>query len=122
MGPGRTVAGTGTDDRDVPTLRRAGPLLLFVIGDIPDAGTHTPVGVAAGEACGCALARAAGGLALPMATSYVELITRFPCAGGAAAFAGDHLAAGVPGGGGEHRAAVGHLPQLVATPAVPPAP
>ncbi len=92
MGPARSAAGTGTDDQGAPALRRAitrRALLLFVIGDILGAGIYTLVGVAAGEARGAlwlALLVALG-LALLTAASYVELITRFPRAGGAAVFA-----------------------------------
>ena len=92
MGSGDSATATGTDDRGAPTLRRAitrRALLMFVIGDILGAGIYTLVGVAAAEARGAlwlALLVALG-LALLTAASYVELVTRFPHAGGAAVFA-----------------------------------
>lgn len=83
---------TGTGTRPDTSLRRAVSgrmLLLFVIGDVLGAGIYTLVGEAAAEAGGAlwiALAVALG-LALLTAASYVELVTRFPRAGGAAVFA-----------------------------------
>ncbi|WP_219414111.1 APC family permease [Pseudonocardia nigra] len=82
------VSGTHEDTR----LRRAVSgkvLLLFVIGDVLGAGIYTLVGEASAEAGGAlwlALLVALG-LALLTAASYVELVTRFPRAGGAAVFA-----------------------------------
>jgi basic amino acid/polyamine antiporter, APA family len=79
--------------QDAPArLRRAitrRALLLFVIGDVLGAGIYTLVGEAAAQARGAlwlALSVALG-LALLTAASYVELVTRFPSAGGAAVFA-----------------------------------
>jgi basic amino acid/polyamine antiporter, APA family len=75
-----------------PGLRRVitrRTLLFFVVGDILGAGIYTLVGEAAGQARGAlwlALLVALG-LALLTAASYVELVTRFPRAGGAAVFA-----------------------------------
>jgi basic amino acid/polyamine antiporter, APA family len=84
---------TGQDTTTESTsLSRAvgGPLLLlFVLGDVLGAGIYTLVGEVAGRA-GHALWLAlavAMGLALLTAASYVELVTRFPRAGGAALFA-----------------------------------
>ena len=84
-----------TESRDADTgtpLKRAlgGKLLtLFVVGDVLGAGIYTLVGEAgarAGGALWLALLVALG-LALLTAGSYVELVTRFPRAGGAALFA-----------------------------------
>jgi basic amino acid/polyamine antiporter, APA family len=77
--------------QDTPLKRALGPglLTLFVIGDVLGAGIYTLVGEAAARAGGAlwlALLVALG-LALLTAASYVELVTRFPRAGGAALFA-----------------------------------
>jgi basic amino acid/polyamine antiporter, APA family len=85
---GEAAAGTSEE----PQLRRAitgNALLLFVVGDVLGAGIYTLVGEAAVQARGAlwlALLVALG-LALLTAASYVELVTRFPRAGGAAVFA-----------------------------------
>jgi amino acid transporter len=80
-----------TTTTESTSLTRAvgGPLLLFVLGDVLGAGIYTLVGEVAGRA-GNALwlpLAVALGLALLTAASYVELVTRFPRAGGAALFA-----------------------------------
>jgi amino acid transporter len=83
---------TTTSSSEEPRLRRAitrRALLLFVVGDVLGAGIYTLVGEAAAQARGTlwlALLVALG-LALLTAASYVELVTRFPRAGGAAVFA-----------------------------------
>ncbi|MDQ0755093.1 APC family permease [Arthrobacter sp. B3I4] len=67
-----------------------GPLLyLFILGDVLGAGIYALVGKVAGEVGGAiwiplALALI---LALLTATSYAELVTKYPKAGGAAVFA-----------------------------------
>jgi amino acid transporter len=75
-----------------PTLRRAisrRALLLFVIGDVLGAGIYTLVGEVAAEARGALWLALLVALAMALLTaaSYVELVTRFPRAGGAAVFA-----------------------------------
>jgi APA family basic amino acid/polyamine antiporter len=86
------VTGQDTTTTESTSLSRAvgGPLLLlFVLGDVLGAGIYTLVGEVAGRAGNAlwlALAVALG-LALLTAASYVELVTRFPRAGGAALFA-----------------------------------
>jgi basic amino acid/polyamine antiporter, APA family len=140
MGSGDSATATGTDGQDAPSrLRRAitrRALLLFVIGDVLGAGIYTLVGEAAAQARGVlwlALAIALG-LALLTAGSYVELVTRFPRAGGAAVFAHRAfrsdavsflvgfcgLAAGVTSVGALSLAFAGeYLDELVALPTLP---
>ena len=93
MSPGEPASATTPADQDPPpALRRAitrRALLLFVVGDVLGAGIYTLVGEAAARAHGAlwlALLVALG-LALLTAAAYVELVTRFPRAGGAAVFA-----------------------------------
>jgi amino acid transporter len=127
-------------DQDAPApLRRAitrRALLLFVVGDVLGAGIYTLVGETAALARGTlwlALLVALG-LALITAAAYVELVTRFPRAGGAAVFAHRAyrsdaaafligfcgLAAGVTSVGALALAFAGeYLDALVALPAVP---
>ncbi|GGL78100.1 APC family permease [Glutamicibacter protophormiae] len=67
-----------------------GPLLyLFILGDILGAGVYALVGEVASEAGGAIWAPlfVALILALLTATSYAELVTKYPKAGGAAIFA-----------------------------------
>lgn len=67
-----------------------GPLLyLFILGDILGAGIYALVGEVAAEAGGAIWAplMVALMLALLTATSYAELVTKYPKAGGAAIFA-----------------------------------
>ncbi|WP_417372347.1 APC family permease [Glutamicibacter protophormiae] len=67
-----------------------GPLLyLFILGDILGAGVYALVGEVAAEAGGAIWAPllVALVLALLTATSYAELVTKYPKAGGAAIFA-----------------------------------
>jgi APA family basic amino acid/polyamine antiporter len=84
-----TGAATGAA---APGLRRAisrRVLLLFVIGDVLGAGIYTLVGEVATEARGALWLALLVALAMALLTaaSYVELVTRFPRAGGAAVFA-----------------------------------
>jgi amino acid transporter len=75
-----------------PPLKRAigrRGLLLLVVGDVLGAGIYTLVGEVAGEAGGALWLALLVALAMALLTaaSYVELVTRFPRAGGAAVFA-----------------------------------
>lgn len=82
---------TSTDT--VPTgLRRAvtGPLLyLFVLGDVLGAGVYALIGEMAGTAGGLVWLSFVVALAMAMltATSYAELVTKYPRAGGSAVYA-----------------------------------
>ncbi|MGA8211745.1 MAG: APC family permease [Nocardioidaceae bacterium] len=91
-----------TDDRQAddashhpggePSLRRVmGPrlLLLFIVGDILGTGVYALTGQVAGEVGGAAWAPflAAFAVATVTALSYLELVTRFPQAAGAALYA-----------------------------------
>lgn len=82
-----------TDQRDDDTrLRRGvtGPLLLlFVLGDVLGAGVYALVGTIAAEVGGAVWLPlvVALGMAMLTATSYAELVTKYPRAGGAAVFA-----------------------------------
>ena len=72
-------------------LKRAiGPklLLLFIIGDILGTGIYALVGKVAGEVGGAAWLPliVAFVIALLTAASYLELVTKYPKAGGAATF------------------------------------
>ena len=74
------------------TLTRAitGPLLfVFILGDVLGAGIYALVGVIAGEVGGAVWVPLLVALvmALLTATSYAELVTKYPRAGGAAVFA-----------------------------------
>src|SRR4051794_5712969 len=73
-------------------LRRAvtGPLLfLFILGDVLGAGVYALVGVLADEAGGMVWLPllVALGMALLTASSYAELVTKYPQAGGSAVYA-----------------------------------
>jgi APA family basic amino acid/polyamine antiporter len=91
-----TSAGTTATGR--PELKRVmgpGLLLLFVIGDILGTGVYALTGKVAGEVGGavwlpflCAFV-----VAILTATSYLELVTKYPLAGGAAAYT--HRAFGI---------------------------
>ncbi|MGL4173666.1 MAG: APC family permease [Actinomycetota bacterium] len=79
-------------DRSTPQLRRAisGRLLfLFILGDVLGAGVYVLIGEIALEVGGPVWLPllVALGLALLTATSYAELVTKYPQAGGAAAYA-----------------------------------
>jgi amino acid transporter len=93
---------THTEERDVngpePDLKRVmGPklLLLFIVGDILGAGIYAVTGDIAGEVGGMAWLPflIAFAVATLTAFSYLELVTRFPQAAGAALYA--HKAFGV---------------------------
>jgi APA family basic amino acid/polyamine antiporter len=89
-------AATTTEDR--PELKRVmgpGLLLLFVVGDILGTGVYALTGKVAGEVGGavwlpflCAFV-----VAMLTATSYLELVTKYPKAGGAAVYT--HKAFGI---------------------------
>ncbi len=73
-------------------LKRAvtGPLLfLFILGDVLGAGVYALVGVLADEAGGMVWLPllVALGMALLTASSYAELVTKYPRAGGSAVYA-----------------------------------
>ncbi|TFV45401.1 APC family permease [Blastococcus sp. TF02A-35] len=79
-------------EADGTRLRRAvsGRLLfLFILGDVLGAGIYALIGVIAGEVGGAVWVPllVALGLALLTATSYAELVTKYPQAGGSAVFA-----------------------------------
>ncbi|MGL5859278.1 MAG: APC family permease [Angustibacter sp.] len=81
------------DDATAPALRRAisGRLLfLFILGDVLGAGVYVLIGDIAGEVGGAVWLPllVALVLALLTAASYAELVTTYPRAAGAAAFAG----------------------------------
>ena len=94
MSESAAVAQTG----DRPELKRVmgpGLLLLFVVGDILGTGVYALTGKVAGEVGGavwlpflCAFV-----VALLTATSYLELVTKYPKAGGAAVYT--HKAFGI---------------------------
>ncbi|WP_127784195.1 APC family permease [Rhodococcus sp. X156] len=84
-------AGTG-GSRAETTLRRGitGPLLyVFILGDVLGAGVYALVGEVAGEVGGAVWVPLLVALAMALltASSYVELVTKHPRAGGAAIFA-----------------------------------
>jgi amino acid transporter len=86
-----TTTDTPTD-RPQPGLRRAvtGPLLfLFVLGDVLGAGVYALVGELGAEAGGAIWLPllVALGMALLTASSYAELVTKYPQAGGSAVYA-----------------------------------
>ncbi|WP_432492596.1 APC family permease [Kineococcus auxinigenes] len=86
-----TQAGT-TPEVQTTGLRRAisGKLLfLFILGDVLGAGIYALVGVLAGEVGGAIWVPFVVALVLATltATSYAELVTKYPKAGGAAVFA-----------------------------------
>jgi APA family basic amino acid/polyamine antiporter len=84
--------GTRTDyNGDEPDLRRVmGPklLLLFIVGDILGTGVYALTGEVAGEVGGAAWAPflIAFAVATVTAVSYLELVTRYPQAAGAALY------------------------------------
>jgi APA family basic amino acid/polyamine antiporter len=82
----------GDEDGGKSVLTRAitGPLLfVFILGDVLGAGIYALVGVIAGEVGGAVWVPLLVALvmALLTATSYAELVTKYPRAGGAAVFA-----------------------------------
>jgi amino acid transporter len=85
-------------NRDQPDLHRViGPklLLLFIVGDILGTGVYALTGAVAGEVGGAAWAPflVAFAVATVTAFSYLELVTRYPQAAGAALYT--HKAFGV---------------------------
>ncbi|MBT2264345.1 APC family permease [Rhodococcus erythropolis] len=76
--------------RNVLARAITGPLLfLFILGDVLGAGIYALVGVIAGEVGGAVWVPLLVALAMALltATSYAELVTKYPRAGGAAVFA-----------------------------------
>ncbi|MEV4262135.1 APC family permease [Kribbella sp. NPDC049584] len=96
MSESAAAAAPGTGER--PELKRVmgpGLLLLFVVGDILGTGVYALTGKVAGEVGGavwlpflCAFV-----VAMLTATSYLELVTKYPKAGGAAVYT--HKAFGI---------------------------
>ncbi|UNX53712.1 APC family permease [Georgenia sp. TF02-10] len=87
-----------TVETDQPTLRRViGPklLLLFIVGDILGTGVYALTGQVAGEVGGAAWAPIllAFAVATVTAFSYLELVTKYPQAAGAALYT--HKAFGI---------------------------
>jgi len=85
-------------DQDQPDLKRVmGPklLLLFIVGDILGTGVYALTGEVAGEVGGAAWAPflVAFAVATITAFSYLELVTKYPQAAGAALYA--HKAFGI---------------------------
>ena len=87
----------GTTDRDPELKRVLGPglLLLFIVGDILGAGVYAVTGRLAGQVGGIAWLPflVAFAVATLTAYSYLELVTKYPQAAGAALYA--HKAFGV---------------------------
>ena len=82
---------TRPDQSDQPDLKRVlGPklLLLFIVGDILGAGVYAVTGDIAGEVGGMAWLPflVAFGVATLTAFSYLELVTKYPQAAGAALY------------------------------------
>jgi APA family basic amino acid/polyamine antiporter len=87
-----------TENREQPELKRAlGPklLLLFIVGDILGTGVYALTGDVAGEVGGAAWAPflVAFAVATVTAFSYLELVTKYPQAAGAALYT--HKAFGI---------------------------
>ena len=82
---------------DTELKRVMGPklLLLFIVGDILGTGIYALVGKVAGQVGGAAWLPLAIAFAVAMVTalSYLELVTKYPAAGGAAVFV--HKAFGI---------------------------
>ena len=92
-----SVAGRQTEE-NTPELKRVmgpGLLLLFVVGDILGTGVYALVGDVAGEVGGAAWLPflVAFAVATVTAFSYLELVTKYPQAAGAALYA--HKAFGI---------------------------
>jgi basic amino acid/polyamine antiporter, APA family len=85
------VVRSAQTDRDTPLKRAIGRnmLLLFVVGDVLGAGIYALVGEVAGRVGGAAWTSfmLALGLAVFTAFSYIELVTKYPHAGGAGLYA-----------------------------------
>lgn len=91
-------ADTSKDGEQPETLKRVmGPklLLLFIVGDILGTGVYALTGTVAGQVGGAGWAPVllAFGVALITACSYMELVTKYPRAAGAALYA--HKAFGI---------------------------
>lgn len=91
-GPPEGPAGGIAEAREPRRLRRAitGKLLfLFVLGDVLGAGIYALVGAVAGEVGGAVWLPMgiALGIALLTASSYAELVTKYPRAGGSTVYA-----------------------------------
>ncbi|MFH7324132.1 APC family permease [Aeromicrobium sp. JJY06] len=88
---------TSTDDQPTELRRVLGPklLLLFIIGDILGTGVYALTGQVAAEVGGAAWLPflVAFGVALLTALSYLELVTKYPQAAGAALYV--HKAFGI---------------------------
>ncbi|MFJ7724191.1 APC family permease, partial [Rhodococcus erythropolis] len=85
-----TTRGDEGGGKNVLTRAITGPLLfMFILGDVLGAGIYALVGVIAGEVGGAVWVPLLVALvmALLTATSYAELVTKYPRAGGAAVFA-----------------------------------
>lgn len=88
------IDGTGqvvqSNQRNILARAITGPLLfMFILGDVLGAGIYALVGVIAGEVGGAVWVPLLVALAMALltATSYAELVTKYPRAGGAAVFA-----------------------------------
>ncbi len=98
LGNDPSSAGTTQTDSDEPELKRVlGPrlLLLFIVGDIIGAGIFAVTGIVAGEVGGLAWLPflLAFAIATMTAFSYLELVTKYPEAAGAALYV--HKAFGI---------------------------
>ncbi|GGL22751.1 APC family permease [Phycicoccus endophyticus] len=90
-------AGSVSGEEDTELHRAIGPklLLLFIVGDILGTGVYSLTGKIAGEVGGAAWAPflLAFAVALVTAFSYLELVTKYPTAAGAALYT--HKAFGI---------------------------
>ena len=92
------MSDTATAETDQPELKRVmgpGLLLLFIVGDILGTGVYALTGEVAGEVGGAAWAPflLAFAVATVTALSYLELVTKYPQAAGAALYT--HKAFGI---------------------------
>ena len=78
----------GEDNTELKRVMGPKLLLLFIVGDILGTGVYALTGAVAGEVGGAAWAPfiAAFVVATITAFSYLELVTKYPKAGGAATF------------------------------------
>lgn len=83
-----TEHAAGEEDTDLKRVMGPKLLLLFIVGDILGTGVYALTGAVAGEVGGAAWAPfiAAFVVATITAFSYLELVTKYPKAGGAATF------------------------------------
>ena len=98
MGAQQTVTGGAVEGEERTELKRAiGPklLLLFIVGDILGTGVYALTGQVAAEVGGAAWAPFLVAFAIAMVTafSYLELVTKYPTAAGAALYT--HKAFGI---------------------------